>query len=782
MTETSHIPYRVDINRVIDVLARQIYQSPLALLRENCQNAYDAILMRTHLDPSFEPRMDVTISPNELRIIDNGIGMTPSDLENNYWRAGASGKNTAEARAAGVVGTFGVGAMANFGVANELEIVTESARTGERTRSVARKETLSATDNCISLEPLASTGSAGTAVIARTAPESPINVTEAKNYLVEFVRYLQIPVFVNVENISGKEFEQQFPRPADAAARHYPSADLGSGLNADVNVCVGSSGEVWVRAASIRRAEAPLHGEIVLRQNVHKISAFRSRFGLAVTGVSSSFNFGGTADLAVFEPTAGREALTTGSVQLLQTIVTHLDALAALLISELPQADQSTLFMEWASRHNRIDLCGNLQVRVEPGSRSAKLSDLSAQSRQRPLNYYDGLEATLVDAYASDETPLIVVSTRQPRRRCELAYLAKYVAGNKVLNAAQVIARKAEQDWTLSEQAVALRLSGILESDYFLEASVSYGQISHNLPLLVDTTVKPVNIVLDPSSGTVATVLHLYDSDYSSLAGMVKDFVRSVIFPKVSSLVPSSTRQGAEAFLRSIRRPREVFEYERDDLGNLTEIWNEYLNGKLSMTEAAQRSATYVQRNVQVVDPSATRPLNSVIPDVLQNQAALEQAMVEEPDELLDSLPAITRLDKESSARLLLINPDEQALKGYRCFVSISDRVREDRGDFFMQPHRTEIVWGGQKALYVFQHQSGRFGLYYDLQGAEPFAATSGGRAFPTCTIMLKNQIYIPVPEEIAAVFIPPEGSRKRFEVRCDLLYPDVDGLAKAES
>jgi molecular chaperone HtpG len=40
------IPFEVEASRVIELLARQIYQTPLALLRENCQNAFDAILMR----------------------------------------------------------------------------------------------------------------------------------------------------------------------------------------------------------------------------------------------------------------------------------------------------------------------------------------------------------------------------------------------------------------------------------------------------------------------------------------------------------------------------------------------------------------------------------------------------------------------------------------------------------------------------------------------------------------------------------------------------------------
>jgi molecular chaperone HtpG len=50
-------------------------------------------------------------------------------------------------------------------------------------------------------------------------------------------------------------------------------------------------------------------------------------------------------------------------------------------------------------------------------------------------------------------------------------------------------------------------------------------------------------------------------------------------------------------------------------------------------------------------------------------------------------------------------------------------------------------------------------------------ATDSGGGIFQTCTILLQNKIYIPIPEGIQLEFIPSENEKKRFEVRCDLLY-----------
>lgn len=112
------IAFEVETARVLEILSKEIYDSPLALLRENVQNAYDAILMRCTNDGSDlrDATITLTVEPSKLVIADDGIGMTEEVLRNNFWKAGSSGKKTELARKAGVIGTFGIGAMANFGV------------------------------------------------------------------------------------------------------------------------------------------------------------------------------------------------------------------------------------------------------------------------------------------------------------------------------------------------------------------------------------------------------------------------------------------------------------------------------------------------------------------------------------------------------------------------------------------------------------------------------------------------------------------------------------------
>ena len=777
--KANKIPFHVDINRIIEVLAKQIYQSPLALLRENTQNAYDAVLQRTPLGKTFEPKIEITISPEKVVVSDNGIGMTREELEKNYWRAGSSGKNTPEARAAGVVGTFGIGAMANFGTASELEVVTESAINGERTICRAARDTLSATENCIDVIPQDSTGEPGTTVIATMYAGSSFNVPEATNYIKRFVQYLPIPVRVNGTLVSQIPIQNGVPKPPSDWERTYPDKDVAHAIRADVNLSISKSGEVWVSLTSIRHKGEPINGILVLRQGVHQIQTLRSMFALAGAGVTSYYHFGGIANLPMMEPTAGREAITTESIQLLQSLASSIDAFVSIQLAELPFADDNTAFMTWSAQHGRIDLCGNLKVRFSASGLEMTLAELREKTKVQPVNYYDGTDTSIIQAYGTGETPLLVASRSNPRRACEQGYIQSYCRVSTISNQPTVLDRLSEKHWTVRQSALAFRVVNILETDYFLTTRLSYGTISHGLNIFVDSSAFPVEIVVDPDWSTILTILGLYESEYGSFGGIVKDFVRTVVFPKVEALVPSSTRQGAAAFLRAIQKQKETFELGTSDLRSLGEVWQDYMAGKITLADAARISTQVAQSNFQEVDRSHTTAVSQVIPDVIENQRLLEEGAGEPPEP--EALPAITRLETETTAKLLVIPEGEPPLKGYRCFLAITDKARKDRGDFFLQPHWTEIVWGGQKVLYIFQHHSRQFGFYYDLQTAELVSDVPGGQVFPTCTMVLGNTVFIPVPEEVAKTFIPTGTSKKRFEVRYDLLYPEVavpqDGL-----
>ena len=121
---TQYVSMEFDAKQMIRLLGNDLYDSPLAMLRENVQNAYDAILERQEVDSSFSPKIDIIITDNQVIVQDNGVGMNGEVLAQNYWKAGNSSKNNPRSIAAGVVGHFGIGALANFGVCTKLELKT----------------------------------------------------------------------------------------------------------------------------------------------------------------------------------------------------------------------------------------------------------------------------------------------------------------------------------------------------------------------------------------------------------------------------------------------------------------------------------------------------------------------------------------------------------------------------------------------------------------------------------------------------------------------------------
>jgi len=764
--DTELIPFQIETQRVIQLLAKQIYQSPLALLRENAQNAFDAVRQRLAQDASFQPRIDIQLSPDLILISDNGIGMTPNDLSNHYWNAGSSSKNNAAARAAGVVGTFGIGAMANFGIADMLTVETESAITGERTICRAEKAKLSLKEDCIERQIVPKKGQPGTTITAHVTVDSHINVQQARNYIAEFVSLVDMPVYVNGELVSQRPVEGAVPLVPETWRYEKSAQKIGERLSADIFLVLSNNADIWMKLSNIVWAGRPVSGRILLRSGHPSLRTFRSGFGLATASVNSAYQFGGIADLLILEPTAGREAITVDGLQFLQSIMLEIDAFTSITLADRDECDVSTPFMNWVIAHNRYELCGRMKMGVSPGDRIC-LNEVTSRSNISPMMLYEGNDQGIIKMHTNDDTPLLLLARNNPRRRCEQNYLKTHANITVISNTPVINNRRTRSQFSMAESGLAWRIETILETDYFLKCDVDFGIISHGLPAFVEKGPDGVRATLNPEGQTVKLILGLYGTEFSAFGSMAKDFVRNIIFPRVADYVPSSTRQGAEAFLKAIRRPREFFEYADDDLDSLPRIWADYNDGLITMEHAVERSRTAVRASVQIIDAAASA--RDVLPDVIENEQALQNAAVEMALNL-DPSPAITRLEAVTSAKLLVIDDKEPALRGYRCFLAITDKAREEMGEFFLQPHRTSIVWGGQKTLFIFMHHSGRFGLYYDLQTREPVDAPAGGVPYPTATIILKDRLFIPIPDEIRASFVPKAGERKRFEVRAYIL------------
>ena len=756
------IAFGIEVRRILELLADQIYQSPLALLRENTQNAFDAVQMRKALQHEFSPRIDVTVTDQEVTVTDNGIGMTPNEIEQNFWHAGKSGKNTEAARAAGVVGTFGIGALANFGVADELTVETESAKTGERTISTALKSNLSTVDQGISVRVVPALGNPGTKVRARLTPNSGVSIHDAYRYLHQFVEFVDVPVYLNDELLSGSKHRDALPSEQHAWSERKEIQSLAGMISGDLEVRGMATGEFRVVFENIVTPKGlGRTGAIVLQQDASAIRTLRSGFGLATVGARSDYRWGGVVDLPFLQPTAGREALAATAHQELQQIISALDEIVSQLACEHTGSLSNDSFLGWIANTGKYSICGPLLVTVRPSGAEETLEAIASQGSAR---YYGGRDTSLIETYASEEQPLVVLSRRRPRRDCEQGYLVAQGIG-EIDDSPKVTGELSIDRQSIAHSALAVRIARILEEDYFLGVDIRYGSISGGLPLLVTDTKTPVVIFLDPDSTSVSPLLALYRDNFNAFGPFVKDFVRSAVFPRVSKLVPSSTRAGAEAFLRHLRANREWFEYELDDKADLAEILEELRAGRLTTDEAKSRLFD-VGRSFVEVSGTGTEPLSTVVGHVEEDIAESANA------DSFDARPGIDRRDDETNA---LILTTEHPFNGYTCFLSLTGRVQREKGDFFLQPHTTEVVWGGRKVVFIFQHHSRRFGLYYDILCPEIVGETASGGLGITSTILTKGRTFIPIPQEIAASFLPNADERKRLEVRCDVLYLSGD-------
>ncbi|WP_323571592.1 hypothetical protein [Rhizobium sp. 28DA2] len=133
----------------------------------------------------------------------------------------------------------------------------------------------------------------------------------------------------------------------------------------------------------------------------------------------------------------------------------------------------------------------------------------------------------------------------------------------------------------------------------------------------------------------------------------------------------------------------------------------DYNEGKITLETLIDKSKFAAQTSVQIVE--AASPVSDVVPDLIENERAVQDPTNHQTQWIAE--PSILRTEIGSPAKLITIDPSEPDLRGYRCFIALAPRAFTEFGDFFTQPHSTSVVWGGQKALFIFIHHSGSLGF-----------------------------------------------------------------------
>ena len=568
-----NIRFKIKLDRILEVLCSQIYDSPLALLRENVQNAYDAILMRQHIDNSetYKPQIDIRIDMNQLTISDNGIGMNSETLKKNFWTAGSSGKNNNEARAAGVVGTFGIGAMANFGVCSELKVVSKAFGEAITYTSLVCKAELSLEKDCIHItDNQDNRDDYGTTIIATWENGFSLSLADAKNYLAPYVEYLPIPVIINGQIIS--QTSVTITPGGDKSENiqgtvHEPSISFNYRLS--FNTYSNVLPQILIENISLNGVEQT--GFVYLKASNPTLYGMRNYFGLAPVPVASAFNFGGVVNIASLMPTAGREAVSRDSINTVAIIVRKADDVVARAIADNDVAEQCRELLLYIKNTHQFELAKNIQISVCGTESRMKLGNVAPMVNGKEVNYYEGRDKQIQNNHSDENHILLLPADDNVRRQVQISVLKQ--KGIQSIPDKIDIKAFSTLELKIPEVSIATKIKIVLADDYLMtDAIVKFAQISHNLTSTVQLDNGHVVIYLSRNSPEISYLTDIYNDNFALFEPIIKDYVRTKLYTKFAQYVPSSTRDGAEALYNILQRKRELYTIEYSELGEMEAV------------------------------------------------------------------------------------------------------------------------------------------------------------------------------------------------------------------
>jgi len=768
MSNTSKLSFQIEVRRVLEILSNDIYDSPYALLRENIQNGYDAILMRMQLDgsESFDPKIIVNIDSKYITIEDNGIGMNKDVVSNNFWKAGSSGKNTEIAQKAGVVGTFGIGAMANFGVCKSIKVITHSVAGDETIETFANRDSLSITEECIDINSYEEKREPGTQIIAELDNGINLTVQGAISYLNPYIKHLYVPVIINGTVVSKKDYREIFElKPENIYKTETYNIKPTSNLSFDLQINYTNQNIVKILCSNVIRNAQPIIGDIALSQGGGGIYGLRNYFGLAPIPVSSFYNLGGVVNLSILHPTAGREALSRESIEFVSYIINIIEKKISESLTDLEISDLNSGFLNYVSSNNRFELAKNLKIVVQPNDERWHLGKIAPTVDGKQVYYYSGRDASTILQFGNENSYLLLLSQDNPRRRIQLEYI-KRLGVEEVPDKARVSKVYETKELSFSEVSLILRITNILNEDYLIvDSKVFIAEISHQVPSLVEYKDNVVIVYLARQSSAVRQVLQIYSTDWVLFGSFVKDFIRNHLYQKFSAYVPSSTKQGADALQKILMRNRELYKYEYSDLGALESLLSEYVSGEIDFPEVLKKSTTIIRTHSQFVKQNQVGTVEQEIPSIIENNPTQEITFDE-----YGPIPPIIRRETKTDKKILKTDKPYPHLNNFSLFLSLSEKIFKSQLEFFLEPHTTKVIWSMHKVVYIFTHASNNISLYYDIELKEKLSDEStGGKAIPSTTIITENKLFIPIIPELNSYFEIKEGT-KEFYVRYDII------------
>jgi molecular chaperone HtpG len=720
--------------RILQTISKQIYETPMAFIRENAQNAVDAIRIQAARDTrtldDLAYRVDVKVDKTGIVIHDNGNGMTREDLRDFFWTIGASGKQTAEAKQAGCVGMFGIGGFANFGVCTQLEVISQTETDQVGTHTILSSDDIEkagATIPDVRVTTSSDAAPRGTIVMGwlRDAP----NIDELKGYLTDFVRHVPIAVYFNGELLSQKPFVDLEGRENLTSIGDNTLLWTEGDLSVTVRLWEDRGHTIHASIVSLQLGGSPVQFQGQLRFENGPLDVFKRGFKLCATTIGSDIGVTGRLDSDAFTPTAGRDSLDTPTTTMLNRLVQCLEKqVTEVILESTERLERHTRIFRVVHRLGWVDRIGKSLIRAADGGDMPLEVVRARADKGTPVFYGTEHKQALSQVMIARGHLVLLLSSDSHKQAMEIRYLENLCKGKRFTGVVEC--QTVYEGLSRFEMIVLSEIESIVTRSYeILDFRVIAGKLTEDIPAFVREPggLASLEIIVDVRHAEVTKLEVLGFS--MLLYSVIGTFAREYLGPSLKKWSPRFFGDGALNLEMLSKRRSELWILIKDDIGVIQ--------------KGAQRQVV-TSSDVRVVSVGAP-------PEQTQNVQG------QKPPKILKIVDEQHQTD----------------LAGH--YIRLPDTAFRAYSDLIQEYDHRGVVWCGNKITYVASDAISA-SFQYEIRLDEVIAVqdeavirAEGSQQITKPVQLMFDGLYLAIPEPLERYLVPAGEASIRLEVDCDL-------------
>ena len=734
-TESDGFPVTFEFESVLSTISKQIYETPLAFLRENVQNAVDALRMQAVQQgigaDSEQLFVHVSLQGSLCEIVDNGIGMSRDQLQNLFWTIGASGKRTPEARAAGCVGMFGIGGFANFGVCNDLAVISQVQESDCGFKTQLGQAAIDTTPKgqipIVQIEPCNEAAPRGT--IVRGQLKEPPNAEHLRAYITEFVKYAREHVYFDEVLVSRSPFSVPVSTETDRKALYGGTQSWTHG-----NVVV--SGRLFSSPGGVLTADIEglqVSGQSVLaigwvRFENGSVDALKRGFKLCSTVVPTQIGVSGAIDCDRLAPTAGRDSLDADSQSLLAQVFAALERAAVdSILQSTELIGHHTRIFRYVRSNGLVPQLHNVEVILADGS-ELLLSDVRRRYEGGIRVFHATTHKPALNKALQAAGHLVVQLPADGHKRAAVREFLESQCGAQRFEG-RIECLEEYKDLNRFEMALLAELEEVILTSYDLPSvAIVPGRLTEDVPVYVRSE----------TGGRLTVFVDARHAEVAKLEGLgITPLFRSMVVAFCREYLASTLRSHSPKFFGSGAVNLDWLAKKRSELWVL-------LSKDIDVQRRAPQKQVVTRSDVHVVRTGAS--------DVSVTQADQQQRR-----------PKLIKLE----------GSDEfSVLSGY--YLRIPSRASHVYGDVIQQCDSRCAVWAGNKILLVASDEiSSAFQVDIHLDklitSGQSGSRSHGGSSQEDRPLQsMYEGLYFPIAAELEACLVPVGDGEVRLEIDCE--------------